>query len=251
MSQPILHIQDLEIAFQQEKVFVPVIHKISYELFPNEILGIVGESGSGKSVSSLAIMGLLPKNIAKITNGSIVFEGENSTTLDSKSFQKIRGKKIAMIFQEPMSSLNPSMKCGAQVAEILKQHTNLSKKEITTEVLSLFEKVKLPQPEVVFNKYQHEISGGQKQRVMIAMAIACKPQLLIADEPTTALDVTVQKEIILLLKEIQQETQMSILFISHDLALVSEIANRVLVMYKGEIVEQGNGAEVFKNPSLT
>lgn len=251
MSQPILHIQNLEIAFQQEKVFVPVIHKISYELFPNEILGIVGESGSGKSVSSLAIMGLLPKNISKITNGSIVLEGENITTLDAKSFQKIRGKKIAMIFQEPMSSLNPSMKCGAQVAEILKQHTNLSKKEITTEVLSLFEKVKLPQPEVIFNKYPHEISGGQKQRVMIAMAIACKPQILIADEPTTALDVTVQKEIILLLKEIQQETQMSILFISHDLALVSEIANRVLVMYKGEIVEQGTIAEVFKNPTHT
>jgi peptide/nickel transport system ATP-binding protein len=248
MSQPILHIQDLEIAFQQEKVFVPVIHKISYELFPNEILGIVGESGSGKSVSSLAIMGLLPKNISEITKGSIALEGQNINNLDSKSFQKIRGKKIAMIFQEPMSSLNPSMKCGAQVAEILQQHTKLSRKEITTEVLSLFEKVKLPQPEVIFNKYPHEISGGQKQRVMIAMAIACKPQILIADEPTTALDVTVQKEIILLLKEIQQETQMSIIFISHDLALVSEIANRVLVMYKGEIVEQGTVETIFKNP---
>lgn len=248
MSQPILHIQDLEIAFQQEKVFVPVIHKISYELFPNEILGIVGESGSGKSVSSLAIMGLLPKNISKITKGSIALEGQNITNLDSKSFQKIRGKKIAMIFQEPMSSLNPSMKCGAQVAEILQQHTKLSRKEISGEVLSLFEKVKLPQPEVIFNKYPHEISGGQKQRVMIAMAIACKPQILIADEPTTALDVTVQKEIILLLKEIQQETQMSIIFISHDLALVSEIANRVLVMYKGEIVEQGTVETIFKNP---
>jgi peptide/nickel transport system ATP-binding protein len=249
MNQPTLHIQDLEIAFQQEKVFVPVIHKISYELFPNEILGIVGESGSGKSVSSLAIMGLLPNNISKITKGSIVLDGENITNLDSKSFQKIRGKKIAMIFQEPMSSLNPSMKCGAQVGEILQQHTKFTRKESTAEVLLLFEKVKLPQPEVIFNKYPHEISGGQKQRVMIAMAIACKPQILIADEPTTALDVTVQKEIILLLKEIQQETQMSILFISHDLALVSEIANRVLVMYKGEIVEQGTIAEVFKNPT--
>jgi peptide/nickel transport system ATP-binding protein len=212
MSQPLLKIENLEIAFQQEKVFIPVIHKISYELFPNEILGIVGESGSGKSVSSLAIIGLLPKNISKISNGSIIFEGENITALNAKSFQKIRGKKIAMIFQEPMSSLNPSMKCGAQVAEILKQHTNLSKKATNTEVLSLFEKVKLPQPEIIFNKYPHEISGGQKQRVMIAMAIACKPQILIADEPTTALDVTVQKEIILLLKEIQQQNQMSILF---------------------------------------
>ena len=251
MSQPLLHIKDLEISFQKDKVFVPVIQKISYELFPNEILGIVGESGSGKSVSSLAIMGLLPKTISKITNGTIVFEGKDITFLDNKAFQKIRGKKIAMIFQEPMSSLNPSMKCGAQVGEILQQHTDLSKKEIAGEVLSLFEKVKLPEPEVIFNKYPHEISGGQKQRVMIAMAIACKPQILIADEPTTALDVTVQKEIMLLLKEIQQQTKMSILFISHDLALVSEIANRVLVMYKGEIVEQGNVNEVFKNPTHT
>ena len=248
MSEPLLKIENLEISFQKEKVFTPVIHKISYDLFPNEILGIVGESGSGKSVSSLAIMGLLPKNISKISNGSIILEGENITHFDTKSFRKIRGKQIAMIFQEPMSSLNPSMKCGTQVAEILQQHTKLSKKEISAEVLSLFEKVKLPQPEVIFNKYPHEISGGQKQRVMIAMAIACKPQILIADEPTTALDVTVQKEIILLLKEIQQETQMSIIFISHDLALVSEIANRVLVMYKGEIVEQGTVETIFKNP---
>ena len=248
MSQPLLKIENLEIAFQQEKIFVPVIHKISYELFPNEIMGIVGESGSGKSVSSLAIMGLLPKNISKISNGAIVLESENITHFDTKSFRKIRGNKIAMIFQEPMSSLNPSMKCGTQVAEMLSQHTKLSKKEITSEVLSLFEKVKLPEPIVIFNKYPHEISGGQKQRVMIAMAIACKPQILIADEPTTALDVTVQKEIILLLKEIQQENQMSIIFISHDLALVSEIANRVLVMYKGEIVEQGTVETIFRNP---
>ena len=248
MSEPLLKIENLEISFLQEKVFVPVIHNISYALFPNEIVGIVGESGSGKSVSSLAIMGLLPKNISKISNGTIILEGENITHFDTKSFRKIRGKKIAMIFQEPMSSLNPSMKCGAQVAEMLEQHTKLSKKEITTEVLSLLEKVKLPEPQVIFNKYPHEISGGQKQRVMIAMAIACKPQILIADEPTTALDVTVQKEIILLLKEIQQETQMSIIFISHDLALVSEIANRVLVMYKGEIVEQGTVETIFKNP---
>ena len=248
MSEPLLKIENLEISFLQEKVFVPVIHNISYALFPNEIVGIVGESGSGKSVSSLAIMGLLPKNISKISNGTIILEGENITHFDTKSFRKIRGKKIAMIFQEPMSSLNPSMKCGAQVAEMLEQHTKLSKKEITTEVLSLLEKVKLPEPQVIFNKYPHEISGGQKQRVMIAMAIACKPQILIADEPTTALDVTVQKEIILLLKEIQQETQMSIIFISHDLSLVSEIANRVLVMYKGEIVEQGTVETIFKNP---
>ena len=153
-----------------------------------------------------------------------------------------------MIFQEPMSSLNPSMTCGKQVEEVLLQHTDLTKNEIQSEVLSLFEKVKLPTPERIFRSYPHEISGGQKQRVMIAMAIACKPKILIADEPTTALDVTVQKEIILLLKKLQKEEGMSILFISHDLSLVSEIADRILVMYKGEIVEQGKASKIFLNP---
>ena len=244
----LLSVKKLTISFKKEKEFVPVVHGLTYDLYENEIVGIVGESGSGKSVSSLAIMGLLPSKISKITNGTILFNGKEITNLSDKEFQKIRGNDIAMIFQEPMSSLNPSLKCGFQVAEILERHTSLSKKEIKTKVISLFEKVKLPNPEELFNKYPHQISGGQKQRVMIAMAIACKPKILIADEPTTALDVTVQKEIIHLLKELQQETKMSILFISHDLSLVSEIANRVLVMYKGEIVEQGNANAIFENP---
>lgn len=247
-NEPLLSINNLEISFKKENEFTPVIKNISYQLNHNEILGIVGESGSGKSVSSLAIMGLLPGSISKITHGNIVFNSKNIADLAAKELQKLRGNEIAMIFQEPMSSLNPSMKCGFQVQEILLQHTDLSKKETKAETLSLFEKVKLPNPELIFEKYPHEISGGQKQRVMIAMAIACKPKLLIADEPTTALDVTVQKEIILLLKEIQQSTGMSIIFISHDLALVSEIANRVLVMYKGEIVEQGETQQVFHHP---
>lgn len=247
-NEPLLSINNLEISFKKEKEFTPVIKNISYQLNHNEILGIVGESGSGKSVSSLAIMGLLPGSISKITQGTIVFNSKNIADLAVKELQKLRGNDIAMIFQEPMSSLNPSMKCGFQVQEILLQHTDLSQKETKAETLSLFEKVKLPNPELIFEKYPHEISGGQKQRVMIAMAIACKPKLLIADEPTTALDVTVQKEIILLLKEIQQSTGMSIIFISHDLALVSEIANRVLVMYKGEIVEQGETQQVFHHP---
>ncbi len=248
LSIPLLKVRQLGISFLREKSFIPVIHGIDFQLNSNEILGVVGESGSGKSVSSLAIMGLLPKRISSINSGSIVFNGKEITNLSDKEFQKIRGNEIAMIFQEPMSSLNPSLKCGFQVAEILERHTELSNKEIKAEVLSLFEKVKLPNPEELFNKYPHQISGGQKQRVMIAMAIACKPKILIADEPTTALDVTVQKEIIQLLKDLQQETKMSILFISHDLSLVSEIANRVLVMYKGEIVEQGFAKAIFEKP---
>lgn len=250
-KQALLSVKNLTISFKREKEFVPVVHHLSYDLFENEILGIVGESGSGKSVSSLAIMGLLPKAISQISEGSIVLEGNELTTISEKKFQQIRGNEIAMIFQEPMSSLNPSMKCGSQVAEILHQHSSLTSKKIKQEVLSLFEKVKLPDPEALYSKYPHQISGGQKQRVMIAMAIACKPKILIADEPTTALDVTVQKEIIQLLKELQTETKMSILFISHDLSLISEIANRVLVMYKGEIVEQGLAKEIFENPQHT
>ena len=200
-KQALLSVKNLTISFKREKEFIPVVHQLSYERYENEILGIVGESGSGKSVSSLAIMGLLPKGISQISEGSIALEGNDLTSISEKKFQQIRGNEIAMIFQEPMSSLNPSMKCGPQVAEILHQHTSLTSKEIKQEVLSLFEKVKLPNPEELFSKYPHQISGGQKQRVMIAMAIACKPKILIADEPTTALDVTVQKEIIHLLKE--------------------------------------------------
>ena len=247
-KQSLLTIKNLEISFKKEGLFLPIIHKITYSLQSNEILGIVGESGSGKSVSSLAIMGLLPKNISKISDGEIVFEGKSIAGLTEKEIQNLRGNQISMIFQEPMSSLNPSLKCGFQVEEMLLQHTKLSKKEVKAETLALFEKVKLPNPEKIYASYPHEISGGQKQRVMIAMAIACKPKILIADEPTTALDVTVQKEIIQLLKDIQSETGMSIIFISHDLALVSEIANRVLVMYKGEIVEQGDAMKVFHEP---
>jgi len=248
MKEPILRVENLSISFLQEKKWNEVIHSISFEVFPNEIVGIVGESGSGKSVSSLAVMGLLPKNVSDLNTGSIHFKNENITNYSEKAFQKIRGKKVSMIFQEPMSSLNPSINCGEQVAEILETHTNLSKKEIKAEVLRLFDQVKLPDPITIYNKYPHQISGGQKQRVMIAMAIACKPEILIADEPTTALDVTVQQEIILLLKNLQQETGMSILFISHDLSLISEICDRILVMYKGEIVEQNSALNTFKHP---
>ncbi|HLV50411.1 MAG TPA: ABC transporter ATP-binding protein [Flavobacterium sp.] len=248
MNHPVLKVDDLSISFRNEEQWNQVIQHISFEVLPNEILGIVGESGSGKSVSNLAIMGLLPQKISKINKGSVIFNGTDITGFSDKQLQKIRGKQLSMIFQEPMSSLNPSMTCGKQVAEILETHTKLSEKEIKAEVLRLFDQVKLPDSITIYNKYPHQISGGQKQRVMIAMAIACKPKVLIADEPTTALDVTVQKEIIILLKNLQQETGMSIVFISHDLALISEICDRVVVMYKGEIVEQGNIEQIFHQP---
>ena len=250
MSHPLLNIHQLSIGFQTDNGFRETLQQIDFQLYKNEILGIVGESGSGKSLTSLAVLGLLPSS-AKITEGEILYNGDDLSTLSTKQLRKIRGKEISMIFQEPMSSLNPSMKCGPQVTEILLEHTALSKKEAKAETLRLFEKVKLPRPESIYDVYPHQISGGQKQRVMIAMAIACKPKILIADEPTTALDVTVQKEILLLLKSLQQETEMSIIFISHDLALVSEISNRVVVMYQGKIVEQNSAKKLFLQPKET
>ena len=250
MSHPLLHIHQISIGFQTDNGFRETLQQVDFQLYKNEILGIVGESGSGKSLTSLAVLGLLPSS-AKITEGEILYNGDDLSTLSTKQLRKIRGKEISMIFQEPMSSLNPSMKCGPQVTEILLKHTALSKKEAIAETLQLFEKVKLPRPESIYDVYPHQISGGQKQRVMIAMAIACKPKILIADEPTTALDVTVQKEILLLLKSLQQETEMSIIFISHDLALVSEISNRVVVMYQGKIVEQNSAKKLFLQPKET
>ncbi len=243
----LLSLNHVSISFGSKEGYTKVVHDISFQIHPNEIVGIVGESGSGKSVTSLAIMGLLPTKTAKVT-GTIFYQNQNILDLEDKGLRSIRGNDIAMIFQEPMSSLNPSMKCGKQVVEILLEHTNLSKSEAKKEVLSLFEKVKLPDTYRAYNSYPHQLSGGQKQRIMIAMAIACKPKLLIADEPTTALDVTVQKEIIQLLKGLQKEYQMSILFISHDLSLVSEIADKVLVMYQGKMVEYGPTSQIFKHP---
>ena len=198
--------------------------------YENEILAIVGESGSGKSVTSKAIMGLLSDKNTHI-KGRIEFEQTSLLSISPKEFAGLRGNDIAMIFQEPMSALNPSLTCGFQVAEILLHHNKVAASQVKKEVLQLFEKVKLPRPQDIYTSYPHQISGGQMQRVIIAMAIACKPKILIADEPTTALDVTVQKEILQLLKDLQKQTGMSVLFISHDLALVCELADRVVVMY--------------------
>ena len=246
-EQNLVSVNELSVAFGPKKKQTEVIHNISFSISENEIVGIVGESGSGKSVTSMAIMGLLPKKNSSVA-GEIFFEGTNLLKESEKNLRKIRGNEIAMIFQEPMSALNPSLSCGFQVSEILLHHMGHSSSEAKKETLSLFKKVKLPRPNEIYSSYPHQISGGQMQRVMIAMAIACKPKLLIADEPTTALDVTVQKEILELLKELQRETKMSLLFISHDLSLVSEIVDRVIVMYQGAIVEDESVLDVFKAP---
>ena len=240
----ILSVSELSISFGRKNEWEEVIHAISFNVNENEVLGIVGESGSGKSVTSMAMMGLLSSQNSKVS-GQILFEGKNLVLEPNKALRKVRGKEIAMIFQEPMSALNPSLTCGFQVVEILQHHLKLSYSEAKKETLSLFARVKLPRPNQIFSSYPHQISGGQMQRVMIAMAISCKPKLLIADEPTTALDVTVQKEIIELLKEIQKETKMSLLFISHDLGLISEIADRIIVMFQGNIVEEGSVSHIF------
>ena len=239
----VLQLKNLSVGFHNKTT----VHNVSFSLEENSILGIVGESGSGKSVTSMAILGLLPQKIATIS-GSILFQGREISNLQEKEYQKLRSKEIGVIFQEPMSALNPSMKCGAQVSEVLRVHQSISKSEAQLKVLDLFEKVKLPNIKRIYNAYPHELSGGQKQRIVIAMAIACNPKLLIADEPTTALDVTVQKDIIDLLKDLQKQFKMSIIFISHDLNLVSQIADRTLVMLKGKVLENQPTQTLFTTP---
>lgn len=226
---------------------IPILKNISFELNSNEILGFVGESGSGKSITAFSIINLFnSKNIIK--TGSINFDGKPIDSLSFIDFEKIRGNEISIIFQEPMSSLNPSMKCGEQVIEIILNHESISTKKAKNRVIDLLKKVQLNDPEIVYNKYPHQLSGGQQQRIMIAMAISCNPKILIADEPTTSLDGIVKKGIISLLKSIQKETKMSIIFISHDLPLVSKIAKKIIVLNKGKIVETGTSNQIFKSP---
>ena len=232
----------------QERVLVK---DVNFSLKKGKVLGIVGESGSGKSITCYAITGLLNPNL-KVSAGSILFrQGEETldlARLPEKRFRKLRGERLTMVFQEPMSALNPVQRCGAQVEEVLKIHTKMNAARRREEVLKLFEQVKLPDPERIYNSYPHQISGGQKQRVVIAMAISCRPDVIIADEPTTALDVTVQKEIVNLFSEISRTTDMAIIFITHDLALISEIADDILVMYQGRVEETGPKGDIFAHP---
>ena len=249
---PLLRINDLSIDFVSESGITAALKNISLSVNRSEILAIVGESGSGKSVTALSILKLLAST-AKFSSGGIIFseDGKNEidlTRLSNKGLQKIRGNKIAMIFQEPMTSLNPVFTCGSQVAESIQLHKKVSAGEAKQQAIEWFRKVKLPEPEKAFSKYPHQLSGGQKQRVMIAMAICCKPSLLICDEPTTALDVTVQKNILQLIKELQEEQKMGVIFITHDLGVVSEIADKIAVMYKGKIVETNSRKEIFVSP---
>ena len=242
-SPSLLSVKNLNVTISNSTI----LKKISFELQKNEILGVVGESGSGKSITAFSIINLLSSKKLQ-QKGEIFFNGYRIDSMSEKEFEKIRGSQISMIFQEPMSSLNPSMKCGNQVLETILKHKILKPNKGLLHVLDLFEKVKLKNPKVVFNKYPHELSGGQQQRVMIAIAISCNPQILIADEPTTSLDGIVKEEIISVLKEIQKETKMSIIFVSHDLNLVSKFANNIIVLNKGRIVESGISKKVFNNP---
>jgi len=250
--QQLLTIENLSIDFKNGNDFVPALENISFSINKGEIVAIVGESGSGKSVTALSILQLLPTPPAVYKTGKIILQQTgkqvNLLKLSQKEMQQLRGNTIAMIFQEPMTSLNPVQSCGNQVAEAILLHKKINKEAAYKQTISLFEKVQLPNPHKIYHKYPHEISGGQKQRIMIAMAMSCDPALLICDEPTTALDVTVQKNILLLIKNLQRQTGMGVIFISHDLGVVSEIADRIIVMYKGKIVEEGNTEYILTNP---
>lgn len=235
--------------FQNKKTSVTAINEISFDIGKGEILGLVGESGCGKSVTSLSIMRLLNFTSGKVTKGEVIFDGKDLQKLSEKEMREIRGGKMSMIFQEPMSSLNPAMRIDKQMIEGIRLHTNLSKQEARERAAKILQQVGIPDPERVLKNYPHQLSGGMSQRVMIAMAMSCNPQLLIADEPTTALDVTIQAQILELMKKIQQEEGMSILLITHDLGVVAEMCTRVIVMYAGEIVEEAPVEVLFNNPT--
>jgi len=252
-KEVLLEVKNLVTEFKSDGEFVKAVNDVSFKLHKGETIGIVGESGSGKSVTSLSIMQLIPSPPGRVFGGEMLYHSKdkgvvNLRNIPEEEMRSFRGNEIAMIFQEPMTSLNPVYTCGNQVMEVILLHQKVSKKEAKKKTLKLFEQVQLPDPERIFNVYPHQISGGQKQRVMIAMAMSCNPRVLIADEPTTALDVTVQKTILDLMLQLQREHDMGIMFITHDLGVIAELADKVMVMYKGKVVEQGPVLEIFSNP---
>lgn len=247
IKNPLLQVKDLEVSFFTNAGEVKAVRKISYDLKFGEVIGIVGESGSGKSVSSYALMGIIPEP-GKVIGGDIIFDGEKILKKTEGDLQKIRGKDVGMIFQDPMTSLNPVFTVGHQIEESLKRHTELNKTQRTERIVELLKLVGINQPEKRVKQYPHELSGGMRQRIMIAMSLACNPKLLIADEPTTALDVTIQAQIIELLKELKEKINMSIIFITHDLGVVADICDKIAVMYAGTVVERGSVEEIFYKP---
>jgi peptide/nickel transport system ATP-binding protein len=252
-KEVLLEVKNLVTEFKSDGEFVKAVNDVSFTLHKGETIGIVGESGSGKSVTSLSIMQLIPNPPGRVFGGEMLYHSKdkgvvNLRNLPAEEMRSFRGNEIAMIFQEPMTSLNPVYTCGNQVMEVILLHQKVSRKEAKKKTIKLFEQVQLPDPERIFNVYPHQISGGQKQRVMIAMAMSCNPRVLIADEPTTALDVTVQKTILDLMLQLQREHDMGIMFITHDLGVIAELADKVMVMYKGKVVEQGPVLEIFSNP---
>ena len=252
-NSPLLEVKNLVTQFRTERELMKAVNDVSFTLHAGETIGIVGESGSGKSVTSLSIMQLIPNPPGKVTGGEIIFHGRDGQQIDfvtagEEVMRKYRGNDVAMIFQEPMTSLNPVIKCGEQVMEAILLHQKISKKAAREKTIGLFREVQLPTPEAMMDRYPHQLSGGQKQRVMIAMAMSCNPKVLIADEPTTALDVTVQKTILDLMQKLQAQHNMGILFITHDLGVIAELADKVIVMYKGRIVEQGPVHNIFSAP---
>ena len=247
-AETILEIKDLCVEFQTVEGVVHAVDHLNYTLHKGEKLGIVWESGSGKSVSSLGMMQLIPNPPGRITGGEILYHGKDLVKASEKEMQKIRGNEISMIFQEPMTSLNPIIKCGKQIAESLRLHRGMKKKEAMEEAVRMMRAVGIANPEVRAHEYPHQMSGGMRQRVMIAMALACQPQILIADEPTTALDVTIQAQILDLIRELNESMGTSVVFITHDLGVVSELCDTVIVMYTGHIVEQAPVKELFESP---
>ncbi|MBM7693955.1 oligopeptide transport system ATP-binding protein [Peribacillus deserti] len=244
----VLEVKDLHVSFDTYGGIVKAVRGVSFDLKKGETLAIVGESGSGKSVTSKALMRLIPNPPGRISKGEILFDGRDLAKLSEKEMQRVRGKEIAMIFQDPMTSLNPTMKIGTQIMESLIKHQNLSKSAARERALELLRLVGIPQPEVRINQYPHQFSGGMRQRVVVAVALSCNPKVLIADEPTTALDVTIQAQILELMKDLQNKIDTSIIFITHDLGVVANVADRVAVMYGGQIVEMGTVDEIFYDP---